>query len=167
MSQRRPTVAQVDVQSAPVAEVERAMSAIRRSQSRRALSRLAGEHDPALFEVTDAVAEHEESGHVCTVTSVAAALGVDQPRGSRLVARAINRDLVCRAGDPADGRISRLLLTAAGRAYLDEVRTFRHGFVARAMDDWTEPERVQFAHLLERFVAGTRRAATGGRPNVP
>jgi DNA-binding MarR family transcriptional regulator len=141
----------------PVVEVERAMTAIRRSQSRRNISRLAGQPDPVLFEVADAVADHAERGEPCTVTSIAAVLRVDQPRASRLVARAVDGDLVRRDGDPADGRRSRLALTAAGHAYLEQARGFRRSFFAQAMDDWTDIERADFARLLTRFVTGTKR----------
>src|ERR1700746_3214966 len=83
-----------------VEAVERAMVAIRRSQSRRTLARLAAarqgtssgaghgtaaapEPSAAGAEVLDVVEEAEESGGRATVTSVAAALGIDQPRASK------------------------------------------------------------------------------------
>lgn len=79
-----------------VAEVERAMIAIRRSQQRRALSRIAkergrGGHDP-VHELLDVVEELAERGEAGTVTALSTAMGVDQPRASRLVARAVEQD---------------------------------------------------------------------------
>jgi len=76
--------------------VERAMVAIRRSQNRRTLARLAaarqaarpgGGHRTAAdgaggasADVLDIIEEAEAAGRPATVTSVAAALDIDQPR---------------------------------------------------------------------------------------
>ncbi|MGO4418609.1 MarR family transcriptional regulator, partial [Streptomyces sp. MCAF7] len=77
----------------PVDDIERAMVAIRRSQNRRSLARLAGEGGAdggdsprgaaakgAAFDVLDAIEAAEQSGAPATVSGVAAALAVDQPR---------------------------------------------------------------------------------------
>ncbi|MER6824600.1 MarR family transcriptional regulator [Streptosporangium sp. NPDC000563] len=135
-----------------VAAVERAMVAIRRSQTRRALQRLAGdvELDPALFGVIDAVEEETEAA---TVTSVAGRMGVDQPRASRLVARAVEAGLVRRVADPADGRRSTLELTELGVGHAERVHRFRREIFDAAMRDWSERERKEFARLLTAFVA--------------
>lgn len=134
--------------------VERAMTAIRRSQSRRTLARIAGAPDPALFEVLDAVAQAEQDGAPVTVTTLAERLGIDQPRASRLVSRAVDRGLIRRAQDRVDARRLRLLPTAGGQTHLDQARATRQEFFARAMTDWSDAERETFAELLTRFVAG-------------
>jgi DNA-binding MarR family transcriptional regulator len=127
--------------------VERAMVAIRRRQSRRALSR----HlpvDPAVFGVLDAIEEH---GPV-TVTELVAVLGVDQPRASRLAARAVDEGFLVRQADPADGRRTRLSLTALGNRQLGVIHEARQRVFAQAMADWQAEDRETFARLLTRFI---------------
>jgi hypothetical protein len=71
-----------------VQAVERAMVAIRRSQTRRALTRLAEERDDtgvvggSAVDVLDAIEAAEQAGTPATVSGVAAALNVDQPSTS-------------------------------------------------------------------------------------
>ncbi|MFF9194594.1 MarR family winged helix-turn-helix transcriptional regulator [Streptomyces sp. NPDC014779] len=144
--------------------VERAMVAIRRSQTRRSLGRLAppGEErpvDPTLFGVLDAVEDREGT---CSVTDVAAALGVDQPRASRLVLRAVEEGWVSRRPDPADARRALLALTADGRERVDRTHRFRQQVFARAMAGWPEADRVEFARLLTAFVEGFGRETNSG-----
>ncbi|MGW5190717.1 MarR family winged helix-turn-helix transcriptional regulator [Kribbella sp. NPDC004138] len=138
----------------PVAAVEAAMIAIRRRQTRRTFAVQSGGPDP-VQEVLDAI-EAAEPGPL-GVNGVAAALGVDQPRASKLVAAAVSADLVRREADQADGRRTNLVLTAAGRAQLDTVHAFRRDRFAAAMEDWTHNERNDFATLLTRFVTALDR----------
>ncbi|HEY4453646.1 MAG TPA: MarR family winged helix-turn-helix transcriptional regulator [Pseudonocardiaceae bacterium] len=143
--------------------VERAMVTLRRSQSRRTLARLAarqptgpggdrGAVTPAV-EVLDAIEEAEEAASPATVTSVAAALGIDQPRASKLVASAVAAGLVRREADQADGRRALLVRTPAGRRLSAEVHAFRREVAEHAMADWPADDRAEFARLLTRFVA--------------
>jgi DNA-binding MarR family transcriptional regulator len=134
--------------------IERAMIAIRRSQTRRALSRLGrnfgeGAVDPTVFGVLDAI---EEMGRPCTVGEVAAALGVDQPRASRLVAGAVDDGLLVRLADQSDGRRTLVALTDRARDQLTRVHRFRQETFARAMADWPDDDRVTFARLITSFV---------------
>jgi DNA-binding MarR family transcriptional regulator len=131
-----------------LAAIERAMITIRRSQSRRALSRLAPEGDQTVFGVLDAL---EELGRPATVGEVGAALGVDQPRASRLVARAVEQGLVIRQADQRDGRRTLLVLTGPGRSQLAEAHRSRQEMFSRAMSDWPEADRETFARLLTSF----------------
>jgi DNA-binding MarR family transcriptional regulator len=139
----------------PEAAVERAMVAIRRRQTRRAL---AGNStiDVVVLGVLDAVEANDEAGRPSTVGSLAAALGVDQPRASRLVARAIESGLLERRADQRDGRRSLLALTPAGRDKLDAVHRSRQAVFAEAMADWSVAEREQLAALLTRFLDALR-----------
>lgn len=144
----------------PAAAVERAMVAMRRSQSRRALAHLARQGrdlgvEVGVFGVLDAVEEGAR-----TVTEVARALTVDQPRASRLVAQAVRAGLVVREADQADGRRALLALTARGRALLERVHRFRRGMAERAMEDWSAADRAAFAELLPRFVEAFTRITT-------
>ncbi|WP_206752043.1 MarR family winged helix-turn-helix transcriptional regulator [Kribbella antiqua] len=138
----------------PVAAVETAMITIRRRQTRRTFAVQAGGPDP-VQEVLDAIeaAEPDALG----VNGVAAALGVDQPRASKLVAAAVTAGLVRREADQQDGRRTTLVLTADGRRQLDWVHTYRRERFAAAMDGWTDDERQTFADLLTRFLTGLDR----------
>jgi DNA-binding MarR family transcriptional regulator len=133
----------------PVVQVERAMVAVRRSQSRRALSRHMAV-DPAVFAVLDAVEERGPS----SVTELASVLGVDQPRASRLVAKAVDEGFLARQADQSDGRRSLVSLTASGRTQVDAAHSSRQEVFARAMAEWSADERATFARLLTAFVAG-------------
>ncbi|GAA1568661.1 MarR family winged helix-turn-helix transcriptional regulator [Kribbella hippodromi] len=133
----------------PVAAVEAAMVAIRRRQTRRTFAVQAGGPDP-VQEVLDAV---EGAGdEAIGVNGVAVALGVDQPRASKLVAAAVAGGLLRREADQADGRRTNLVLTSAGHDQLATVHAYRQSRFAAAMADWTPGERTTFATLLTRFV---------------
>ncbi|MBF6236872.1 winged helix-turn-helix transcriptional regulator [Nocardia otitidiscaviarum] len=127
--------------------IERAMVAIRRRQNRRSLAP-PGEPTGQAFDVLDAV----ESLPDATVSTVASALGADQPRVSRLITSAVDAGYVQRVADQRDGRRSRLALTDAGLAVVTAAHHRRAQTFAAAMAGWTAAERTQFATLLTRFV---------------
>jgi DNA-binding MarR family transcriptional regulator len=140
-----------------VAAIEWAMVEIRRLQMRRTLARVSEQRagtpvDPTLAAVVDAVEQHADAGAPCTVSTVAAALGVDQPRASRLVARAVDAGLVARAADQFDGRRALLTLTRAGAAHAAGVHRFRQAMFAEAVAGWSPRQVAMFARLLTRFV---------------
>ncbi|MEU1994770.1 MarR family winged helix-turn-helix transcriptional regulator [Nocardia gamkensis] len=143
----------MDDHDAITVAVETAMVRIRRRQTRGALSD--GAIPVAVFRVLDAVAD----GSADTVGALAPALGVDQPRASRLVAQAVSAGLLERVADQRDGRRSVLRLTAAGNRAVAEARKGRRTTMAAAMADWTPAERADFARLLERFVDAMDRPA--------
>ncbi|MFF0311051.1 MarR family winged helix-turn-helix transcriptional regulator [Streptosporangium sp. NPDC004379] len=148
--------------------VERAMVAIRRSQSRRTLARLAADRREAGSgggpetaataapvagaEVLDVIEAAEDAGDAVTVTGVATALNIDQPRASKLVAAAVAAGLVRREADQADGRRALLVRTPAGRRLSEEIHAFRQRIYAEAMSGWPAADRAEFARLLARFV---------------
>jgi DNA-binding MarR family transcriptional regulator len=142
----------------PADEVEQAMVAIRRQQFRGRLARAAGVEPSgskaSTFLALDAAEQASTAGEPCTVSFVAESLGVDLPRASRLVARAVADGLLRRRADPVDGRRSLLEITPAGQVALDDVHTRRRALMARAMTGWTAADRQQFARLLTRFVDG-------------
>jgi DNA-binding MarR family transcriptional regulator len=151
-----------------VAAIEQAMVAMRRSWSRRSLQRRAaaagsvgaagaGAAEAAAFQVLDAI----EPGGPLTVNGVADALGVDQPRGSRLVARAVEAGLVRRGADPDDGRRSVLVLTPRGARVLAEGHRARRAAVEAALAGWPDEDRETFARLLRAYVSGWERAVRG------
>jgi DNA-binding MarR family transcriptional regulator len=138
----------------PADVIERAFTSARRRQTRRALAQLARTPLPsASFDVLDVIEAAERAGTVASVSSVAEALHIDQPRASKLVALAVEVGLVRREADQADGRRSRLVRTASGRRASERVHRFRRGVFARAMAEWSARERAQFAALLDRFVS--------------
>ena len=151
----------VDDPDDAVAQIERALVAIRRSQRRRPLGgpALAG-IDEALGEplslgvlgVIDAVQDLPADGEV-TVGLVAERLGLDPSRASRLVAEAVDRQLVDRLPSTLDGRRIRLELTDQGQQVFAQVQTVRRTYVAERLADWSAQERRTFARLLHRFTA--------------
>ena len=86
------------------------------------------------------------------ISEIATAIGVDQPRASRLVNEAAERGLVHRGVDPTDARRSVVTLTDAGRATIASARESSRTAVTTALADFTEEEAAQFAALLTRFV---------------
>jgi DNA-binding MarR family transcriptional regulator len=156
---KRPSGEQVQ-EDEHVKAVERAMVAIRRSQTRRALTRLAEGRDDAdsgvvggsAVDVLDAIEAAEQAGTPATVSGVAAALNVDQPRASKLVAAAVEAGLVRREADQVDGRRAFLVRTERGTTLSQELHRFRRSIFATAMSDWTDADRMAFARLLTRFV---------------
>lgn len=147
--------------------IEGALIAIRRSQTRRALSRLSEQRrarphsdlPDTVFELLDAVAAAVEP---VAVTDAAAMLSVDQPRASRLVAQAIAAGLLRREADQRDGRRSLLKLTPSGHRTLEGIRDFRRQVIAEALAEWTTEDQANLAGLLTRFV-GDFTAVTGPR----
>jgi DNA-binding MarR family transcriptional regulator len=146
-----------------VEAVERAMVAIRRSQNRRTLARLAAARGTgadgaagAVADVLDIIEDAEEAGGRATVTSVATALNIDQPRASKLVATAVTAGLVRREADQADGRRALLERTPTGRRVSAQAHAFRQQVFGEAMTGWPEKDRAAFARLLSRFVESLR-----------
>jgi DNA-binding MarR family transcriptional regulator len=92
-----------------------------------------------------------------SVSEIAEAVGVDQPRASRLVNEAAERGLVDRRPDERDARRSVVRLTASGRAMLDQANQTRRDAVTRALDGFTADETETFAALFTRFVESWRR----------
>jgi DNA-binding MarR family transcriptional regulator len=144
-----------------VEAIEAAMVAIRRRSNRRTIAgapNSADEHARiGVQPVLDAVEEAAGAATDATVTTVAALLGLDQSRASKMVAAAIDMGLLRREADQADGRRSLLRLTAAGMDQLRQVHEVRQRTFARAMAEWSPRQRNQFARLLTRFVADLQR----------
>jgi DNA-binding MarR family transcriptional regulator len=122
----------------------------------------AADPGPVGFEVLDTIEAAVEGGGVMTVNGVVEALGVDQPRASRLVAGVVDAGLVRRGADPGDGRRSVLTLTARGRRVLAEGHRTRRAAVEAALAGWPAEDRKTFARLLGAYVAGWERAARRG-----
>ena len=167
-----------------MAAIEQAMVALRRSWGRRSLYRRAATAGPtagpgvvgaagpgvagtagvgaAAFQVLDAIEGAAGAGAAMTVNGVAGALGIDQPRASRLVAQAVDAGLVRRGADPEDGRRSVIALTPRGARVLADGHRTRRGAIEAALAGWSGEDRETFARLLRAYVAGWERAVDRG-----
>jgi DNA-binding MarR family transcriptional regulator len=132
--------------------IERSMITLRRSQRRRTLARLSGALPSATFEVIDVIEAAELAGQPATVSAVADALSIDQPRASKLVAAAVDAGLVERHADQADGRRSFLARTPAGVEVTEQVHSFRRRLIGSALSSWDNSDVSDFARLLNRFI---------------
>ncbi|HEU5032258.1 MAG TPA: MarR family transcriptional regulator [Spirillospora sp.] len=138
--------------------VERNMVKLRRGMSRQRLGRAAiRDHnlpvDVQVLHVVDVVDEGpDEPGQEMSVGLVATRLGVDASRGSRIVAEAVKSGYVRRVASQEDGRRIHLELTPAGCSVVEATRRTRQEHFAKAMRDWSDTERAEFARLLARFV---------------
>ncbi|MBF6214608.1 MarR family transcriptional regulator [Nocardia puris] len=84
--------------------------------------------------------------------ALAEAVHSDASTVSRQVAQLVERGLVRRAADPADGRASVLEVTEHGRAIAARIGERRRHNLSLVTADWPERDRAAFAELLTRFV---------------
>jgi DNA-binding MarR family transcriptional regulator len=106
----------------------------------------------ARVRMLEALEAADADGRSLSVSGVSAAIGVDQPRASRLVQEGVERGLVRRIPDPSDARRALIQLTTAGRALLTELHTHRRTAVETALAAFTPEEARTFAELFDRFV---------------
>ena len=84
---------------------------------------------------------------------------------SRHVASLVEQGLVRRIADEQDGRASRLVVTPAGEAVVDQMRAERNRLLAQVTADWTTDELAVFRRQLHRFVQDlTAQIPTTGAP---
>jgi len=144
-----------DAHREELAAIDRALTRIRRRQSRRTLARRAIGDAPVDLNhlaVVDAVEEGAEyPGQEITVGVVAERLGLDPSRASRVVAGAVGAGYVRRVASQGDGRRSCLELTDTGRAIVASAHETRQAFYDRVLAGWSPRERAEFARLLTRF----------------
>jgi DNA-binding MarR family transcriptional regulator len=84
--------------------------------------------------------------------ALAEAVHADPSTVSRQVAQLVDRGLVERQPDPADGRACVLVPTSAGLAVLDTLRQRRDEHLAAVVGRWSQADLDQLVGLLERFV---------------
>lgn len=121
----------------------------------------------ARVRMLEALEAADTEGRSLSVSGVAAAIGVDQPRASRLVQEGVERGLVRRVPDPADARRALIQLTTAGRSQLEELRTHRRSAVETALAAFTPEEARTFAELFDRFVRAWPRPASADQDPSP
>lgn len=93
-----------------------------------------------------------------SVSEIGEAIGVDQPRASRLVQQGVEMGVVRREADPGDARRTRVALTDAGAALVRGFRGDRREAIDRALSTFTESERAELARLLTKLADGWPRA---------
>ena len=71
---------------------------------------------------------------------------------SRHVTVLVDRGLVRRVADEQDGRASRLIVTPAGEAVLEQLRQERNAHLATVTAGWQPGEVAAFTGQLQRFV---------------
>nr|WP_315268889.1 MarR family winged helix-turn-helix transcriptional regulator [Microbacterium lemovicicum] len=103
---------------------------------------------PARMRLLEALAA---ASHPLSISEIGDAVGVDQPRASRLVQQSVELGLVRREADPDDARRSRVVLTDDGKALIRGFRGERRGAVESALGDFSEAERVELARLLTKL----------------
>lgn len=86
-----------------------------------------------------------------SVSALGEAIGVDQPRASRLVQQGVQRGFVQREADPDDARRTRIALTDEGRTFARGARGERRQRLAQALESFTPDERDELARLLGKL----------------
>ncbi|WP_314503403.1 MarR family winged helix-turn-helix transcriptional regulator [uncultured Microbacterium sp.] len=86
-----------------------------------------------------------------SVSEIGEAVGVDQPRASRLVQQAADIGLVRREADPDDARRTRVALTDTGQSIVRGFRGDRRAAIDSALGAFTDEERAELARLLTKL----------------
>lgn len=100
-----------------------------------------------------------ESGHAATQRDLARFARTEQPSMAQMLARMERDGLVTRSADPADGRSSRVALTAAARRRLPHACATLFEGNHEALEGFTEAEATQLTDLLTRLIANLDRLA--------
>ncbi len=87
------------------------------------------------------------------MSDLADALRVDPSTATRAVQRMLALGFAERHADPVDGRVVIVSATAAGRGWYAALRANRRAMMQSVLSTFSAAERVQFADLVERFVA--------------
>lgn len=85
------------------------------------------------------------------VATIAARLGIDPSRASRLVTDLINEGYAARAVSQQDARRTIVTLTEKGSAVISAVRTIKYLVLGSFLSDWTEDEMDTLTPLLSRL----------------
>lgn len=103
---------------------------------------------PARMRLLDALAT---ASHPLSVSEVGEAIGVDQPRASRLIQQSVDLGLVRREADPDDARRTRVALTEEGTRIVRGLRGQRREHLSQALADFSGPEREELVRLLTKL----------------
>jgi len=91
------------------------------------------------------------------VSEIAAALSVESSTASRLIARAVEADLVVRSSSRIDQRRAVIELAPLGLAAVTEANRLRESLLAEAVRDWSNDEIATLSRLLGKLRAGLER----------
>jgi len=105
---------------------------------------------PARLRLLEALAA---ASHPLSVSEVGEAIGVDQPRASRLIQQSVDLGLVRREADPDDARRTRVALTDEGTRLVRGFRGQRREQLSAALAGFTPDERAELARLLAKLAA--------------
>lgn len=105
---------------------------------------------PARLRMLEALAA---ASHPLSVSEVGDAIGVDQPRASRLIQQAVDLGFVRREVDPDDARRTRIALTDEGAKVVRGFRGQRREHLSQALEGFTAEERSELARLLTKLAA--------------
>ncbi|MGY1630084.1 MarR family winged helix-turn-helix transcriptional regulator [Geodermatophilus sp. SYSU D01186] len=86
---------------------------------------------------------------------------------SRHVATLIEQGLVRRVADETDGRASRLVVTDAGQAALEQMRSEREAVLARITADWSAADLTTFTTLFGRLLDDVASSLPAESPTAP
>lgn len=86
-----------------------------------------------------------------SVSALGEAIGVDQPRASRLVQQGVEHGWVRREADPDDARRTRIALTDEGGKLVRGVRGQRRELLGQALEAFSAQERTELARLLTKL----------------
>jgi DNA-binding MarR family transcriptional regulator len=135
-----------------LAELERALTRLLRQMTRPAFYRwLAAAGGVHLERADYGVLVRIDEAAPVRMTDLAESLGVDISTVSRNVRGLERAGLVCRTGDPADQRASRLSLSDEGQDVLRRVRRTRQEAMRNLLADWTDTDRALLARLVARL----------------
>ena len=98
--------------------------------------------------------------------ALAELLHADPSTVSRHVALLVERGLVRRVADESDGRASRLVVTDAGRAALEQLGREREAFLAHVTADWAD-DRPRHLHRPPRAASSTTSPPPCPAPTAP
>lgn len=93
------------------------------------------------------------SGEPLSISALGEAIGVDQPRASRLVQQAVEHGLARREADPEDARRTRIALTEEGQTMARRMTEAQRDSVDRALADFSAAEQKELARLLTKLAA--------------
>lgn len=92
-----------------------------------------------------------------SVSELGAAIGVDQPRASRLVQQGVAHGFLRREADPDDARRTRIALTDEGRSFARGLRGERRQMLSGALAAFSDEERAELARLLTKLADNWQR----------
>ena len=97
------------------------------------------------------------NGASLRLTDLAEQLHIDAPAVTRKAQQLERSGLVGRTPDTADGRATRLQLTATGRQAISRILAARRAWLTGLLSGWPESEQAGFARLLRQFTSDVDR----------